>query len=290
MPLLEPQEDQTEEEFMEVCMLDDLMNEEFPEDDDRQSACQKQWEGEDEDEEEVPVEDEPVEEEEEESAPVKPAGAVEKRFAKSDVKLDGKNLSGYAILYNSLSVVMGDWQERIMPGAFDKWMEKDPDVFAILQHDYIQPLARTSKGTLELNSDETGVAFKLELPDTTFAKDLVASIEHGDIEGMSFGMIPTEESWVREDGMDIREIKEAVLDHISPVTTPAYEETTVSVRANTSYKKFKELAGESKRVRATKDGLELDHTKSLDDQDELKTPLLDKAELQQRQKEAELKH
>jgi len=160
---------------------------------------------------------------------------------------------------------MGDWQERIKPGAFDKWMSRENvDIYAISQHEYTQPLARTSKKTLELNSDETGLAFKLELPNTTYANDLIASIEHGDIEGMSFGMIPMEERWTKEDGMDIREISEAILDHISPVTTPAYEETTVSVRAHKGYRKFKE-------------------------QEEEKTPLLDMATLQQRQKEAELK-
>jgi hypothetical protein len=44
MPLATPNKDENKKEFIERCMSDEKMNEEFPEPAQRYIVCQKQWE------------------------------------------------------------------------------------------------------------------------------------------------------------------------------------------------------------------------------------------------------
>lgn len=187
--------------------------------------------------------------------------------------IDGKpTLVGYAIVWNALSSDEGvGFVERFVPGAFDDHLATDPDVYAIAQHDEKQPLGRTSKQTLELRSDEIGIGFNCSLPNTSFANDLIASIEHSDIDGMSFGFIPVEQRWKKEGEIRIREIVKAKLDHISPVTFPAYPQGFVSVRAKEAFDKFVE---EEKEKEQQEEEKEL-------------TPLLNMATMIHKQKQAE---
>ena len=48
-------------------------------------------------------------------------------------------------------------------------------------------LGRTKAGTLKLDVDDFGLRYEIEVPDTTFARDLVNSMERKDIDQSSFG-------------------------------------------------------------------------------------------------------
>ena len=143
-------------------------------------------------------------------------------------------LRGYAIVYNALSEPLyGDlFRERIKSSAFTKSLAQDDQV-CLWGHDTRYVLGRKSAGTLILREDEKGLYFEVELPNTTWARDLKESVNRGDIKQMSFGFKVKDDEWIddediiKEYGMPIREVKEIVLHEISLVTFPAYPQTNV---------------------------------------------------------------
>jgi HK97 family phage prohead protease len=141
-------------------------------------------------------------------------------------------LAGHAAVFNQLSDDLGGYREKILPGAFAETI-KDGDVRALWNHDANFVLARTKSGTLKLKEDNTGLAIDAELPDTQFARDLIKTIERGDVDQMSFGfrVLPDGQNWRMEDGGLVRELRKVELFDVSPVTYPAYPQTDVGVRA-----------------------------------------------------------
>ena len=87
--------------------------------------------------------------------------------------------------------------------------------------------------------DEVGLRVRISPPDTSWARDLQASIRRGDITQMSIGFIVEEDKWSTRDGMDVREIRKVQLFDVSPVTFPAYTATDVGVRAMEEYNGYK---------------------------------------------------
>ena len=152
---------------------------------------------------------------------------MEKRFY--DIKLekrskDGKTnpvIIGHAAVFNTLSEDLGGFQERIHKNAFDEVL--DNDVRAFFNHDPNHLLARTSSGTLKLAVDEKGLKYEFSVPDTSSGRDLLVSMERGDISQSSFAFTIEDDSWDQEDGIDIRTINKVKrLYDVSPVSIPAY--------------------------------------------------------------------
>ncbi|MDT7016356.1 HK97 family phage prohead protease [Latilactobacillus curvatus] len=143
-------------------------------------------------------------------------------------------IKGYASVFNSPTIIAGCWQEQIEPGAFSKTLTED-DVRALFNHNWDHVLGRAQAGTLTLNEDDHGLAFEIDLPQTTTARDLAISMERGDINQCSFGFIPTIDEWDYSDpDMPVRTIKEVQLFEISIVPLPAYDDTEASlVRSGT---------------------------------------------------------
>ena len=78
--------------------------------------------------------------------------------------------------------------------------------------------------------DKKGLRYDIALADTTVARDVREHVSRGDVTGSSFSFIPTDERWIREDDIEIREILGVRLFDTGPVTFPAYDATSVSVR------------------------------------------------------------
>lgn len=158
----------------------------------------------------------------------------EKRFTSNFTNLTGRNVSGYAVVYNALSKNLGGFKERIAPGAFDKALKNNPDIVAIFNHDLNQVLARTTSKTLAVDSDKRGLSFNFEMPDVSYGNDILESIKRGDISGCSFEfrVAPGGEHWQKIGSLNIRTITEIsdIMD-VSLVTRPAYNDTSVSVRS-----------------------------------------------------------
>lgn len=154
---------------------------------------------------------------------------------------EGNYLSGYAATYNTLSEDLGWCRERIMPGAFDRAVKEKQDVRHLINHDPNQVLGRTLSGTTEIKSDATGLYFRTLLPDTTFARDLLVSIDRGDITECSFAFVAARTSWVEDELTDdrsmeyIRQLEDVDLYDISIVTYPAYPGTSAEVKMRSMF-------------------------------------------------------
>ena len=145
---------------------------------------------------------------------------------------DGESrITGYAAIFNTLSENLGGFRELIRPGAFDSVLTND--VRALFNHDPSLILGRTTAGTLSLDSDGTGLRYRIEPPDTQAARDLIKSIQRGDVTQSSFAFRVDDDRWEEDDdGRLIRTIIAVKrLYDISPVTYPAYPDTTVASRA-----------------------------------------------------------
>jgi hypothetical protein len=145
---------------------------------------------------------------------------------------DTRTVRGYAAVFNSDSEVFFDsWVERIAPGAFDQVL--DDNVVALFNHDPNLVLARNKK-TLRIGVDATGLWYEFSAPNTTAGNDLLTNIGLGNIEASSFAFIAKEVKWTNGDKgqLDVRTImKVERLYDVSPVTYPAYPDTSVGQRS-----------------------------------------------------------
>lgn len=141
-------------------------------------------------------------------------------------------IAGYAAVYNNLSDDLGGFRERLLPGSFAGALLPGADVRALWQHEAAYVLGRTVNGSLRLSSDEHGLQFAVDPPDTSWARDAVVSLRRGDVNQMSFGFYVPEggDEWRTEDGMLVRTVRRVELLEISPVTFAAYPATSVAVR------------------------------------------------------------
>ena len=169
-----------------------------------------------------------------------------------DKKTKSKKIIGYASVFNADSQDLGGFIERINPNAFDKVIEDEQDVRALFNHNAdLGVLGRTTSGTLRLSVDETGLKYEIDTPDTQLARDLMASMERGDISQSSFGFTISEngDSWDEDaEGRAIRTINQVEqLFDISPVVYPAYTDASVALRSFDNYKENKQKTTKTKK-------------------------------------------
>lgn len=138
-------------------------------------------------------------------------------------------LTGYAVKFDDVTNIGGQFDEVVSRDAFN---EVDMgNVFALYNHDWNQPLAKTGKG-LELSVDEVGLRFNVDLPDTTLGRDLGELVRTGVIEGMSFGFTIADDEWEQRDGQPLRTINRiGELLEITVTPIPAYPTTEVGLRS-----------------------------------------------------------
>lgn len=148
-----------------------------------------------------------------------------------DVESGTRQLSGYAVAFNQPSQPL-PFTEYISPHAFD-----DVDfsqVRLLYAHDFNNILARVDSGTLSLKTDDKGLFFVADIPDTTLGNDVYTNVENGNIKGLSFNaqIDPNNgDTWEQgADGKVIHTINHfASLAEISLTPIPAYTETSVQV-------------------------------------------------------------
>jgi len=151
------------------------------------------------------------------------------RRASFELRAKGRRLEGYAALFD-VAARIADFEEVIAPGAFATSLRESKDILALADHDPRSVLARTKSGTLRLAEDSRGLAFDLDVPDTSAGRDMLALAERGDLGGASFGFtVPKQgERWSGRR----RELRAVNLIEISVVSaSPAYDGTSVQARA-----------------------------------------------------------
>jgi HK97 family phage prohead protease len=142
---------------------------------------------------------------------------------------DDRLIRGMPIVFDSLSLDLGGFREIITPAAVDRTLREGFDVRALIDHDSSKILGRQSAGTLTLRKDPDGLLARIDPPETSYAKDIVLSIERGDIDGMSFGFRVLTDEWRMQDGEPVREVLDMEIREVSIVTFPAYADTDVSM-------------------------------------------------------------
>lgn len=160
---------------------------------------------------------------------------IERRVFDAELRVERREgepakITGHAAVFNLLSEDLGGFRERVTPGCFTDTISTD-DIRALFNHDPSIVLGRNRAGTLKLREDERGLAFDIELPDTQAGRDLVTSIERGDVSGNSFGFRTLTDEWAMEDGESVRTLVKVRLFDVSPATFPAYPQTDLALRS-----------------------------------------------------------
>jgi HK97 family phage prohead protease len=160
-------------------------------------------------------------------------GIIEEVTFRADA--DGPRVGGYAALYNTETTIAGFFRERIAPGAFKTALSGEDDVRALFNHDSNIVLGRTKSGTLLLSETKKGLRYDIALnEEDPEAMSVRAKIKRGDVSGSSFGFIVRAEEWQEpKDRRDLplRTVTDAELFDVSPVTYPAYPQTSVTARS-----------------------------------------------------------
>jgi HK97 family phage prohead protease len=149
-------------------------------------------------------------------------------------------VEGYGALFGQETVITTKdlrFREVIAPGAFRDSIAQD-DIRVAFNHDANFIIGRTSAKTATVTETSTGLQYSAEPPDTSWARDLMTSIQRRDITGSSFQFEVAkdeDEEWdltpMRQGLLPLRTIKRAKLFEVGPVAFPAYDTTTVSARA-----------------------------------------------------------
>lgn len=162
-----------------------------------------------------------------------------------------RTVTGYAAVFNSFSKDLGGFREIIKKGAFTEALASGGEVRAYFNHEPNMLLGSTVAGTVRLTENQRGLKYEIDLPDTSYARDLAELINRKDVRGSSFAFQATDEEW-RENGR-LREVRSVVLHDVSIVTNPAYEAAqVVSLRSMEAHK------AEIEKAKAQHDHLELE--------------------------------
>lgn len=178
---------------------------------------------------------------------------LEIRAISNEVQVDSREITGYAVMFESNSEDLG-FIERIMKGAITDDTIKKSDVFCLLNHDSTKVLARSKygEGSLKLEIDERGLKYSFTAPQTDLGNELLEHIQRGEIDSSSFAFtVSLEEGcekWYTVEGVQYRDIYRIdELFDVSPVYQPAYQETTVSKRALEELEKQKTMQDEKEK-------------------------------------------
>jgi uncharacterized protein len=194
---------------------------------------------------------------------------------RADKEGEVKKIRGHAAVYNKLSEDMGGFREMMEPGAFTETIARD-DIRSLLNHTPNYILGRNKAGTLKVEEEVKGVYYEITPPDTRYARDLMVSIERGDVSQCSIifqidskkgerWLVDGEEKpamdafaamWGESKHKIERHVMKARLFDVGPVTFPAYPQTDVKIRDYiSSLKETQDKPGEPGSLNRSTDSL-----------------------------------
>lgn len=140
-------------------------------------------------------------------------------------------IEGYAAKWNTRSQDLGGFTETIAEYASKASLAAGVDTRALFNHDPNMILGRRGAGTLNVSEDSTGIPYQIDMPDTTYARDLMVSMERKDVLHSSFGFRTVSDDWQADSGTLLRTLMAIELLDVSPVTYPAYLDTSSGLGA-----------------------------------------------------------
>jgi HK97 family phage prohead protease len=178
---------------------------------------------------------------------------------------EAPKIRGIAPPWESLSVDLGGFREKFSATAFDRVLSKRKlDVPMLWNHDESKPLARTTNGTLRIEKSDKGLAFEADPVATPTAAEVLTLIRSKTIFGSSFAFTVSSkgETWTEDDrGNVLRTITEASgLFDVSPVTRPAYPNSSVGLRSLSAWREARGLVHHRTEGRGLVISLDYDRT------------------------------
>lgn len=147
---------------------------------------------------------------------------------------DGLTLEGYGAVFDTPTRIdswEGTFDEVIARGAFAKTLkERTPKIQ--FDHGHHPMLGSVPIGAPEvIREDSHGLFVKVRLHDNWMTEPVRDAIASGAIDGMSFRFAVVKEELDESGDLPLRTVTEVKLFEVGPVVFPAYESTSVGVRA-----------------------------------------------------------
>lgn len=155
---------------------------------------------------------------------------MELRTQATPIKTEGNRLVGRAIVYDSPTKITTNDGHFVETIKRDAVANKDGNIKAFLDHDRTELLGMTAANTLRVNYGPDGVDYDLDIPNWIKPK-VVEQMQRNELQGSSFGFKVLKDNWSMRDGVAHREISSLELDHLSPVYSPAYLQSSVQLRS-----------------------------------------------------------
>ena len=166
--------------------------------------------------------------------------------AEQRVDDDARIIEGYAALFGSRSVNLGGFVEVIERGAFARSLESGEQIFAYWNHNSDFVLGSTRSRTLQLAEDDKGLRFRLDVGRLT--EQQLAAVRDGDMRmSFGFGVRKGGDDWDDTGEVPLRTLRDVALFEVSPVSTPAYEDTSAALRSLEDAKAKAEAEAERKQ-------------------------------------------
>ena len=151
---------------------------------------------------------------------------------------DGLTLEGYGAVFNEPTRIdswEGKFDEVIAPGAFKRTIDRKGPKGIRLQFDHggHPLLGSLPLGTIsELREDDQGLFIRARLSSNWLVEPFRDAIRDEAVDGMSFRFRVIKDEWDETDpDLPVRTLREVELFEVGPVVWPAYEQTSVGVRA-----------------------------------------------------------
>lgn len=162
------------------------------------------------------------------------------------VEGDGRTMFGYPIVFDRWTIINsweGQFKERVAKGAANRTIKNNKNEIKVLfNHGMDRSIGDKPLGKPDvLRTDDTGVYTETPLSRTSYNEDLIALMNDGAIDGMSFRFQVLDEEWVypkSAKALPERTIKELRLFEFGPVTFPAYQATTVGLRSAADFDRW----------------------------------------------------
>lgn len=161
---------------------------------------------------------------------------MELRFNQADMTTndDGSlTVSGYVNRTEEQSKMLGrnqKFKEIIKRGAWQRAIDRAPEIHFLAEHDKSKILSSTRNGSLELREDENGLYMEAKISPTSWGKDYYQLIKDGILNNMSFGFRAIKDSWRNMGDHFERTVNDLELFEVSVVRDPAYASSSISAR------------------------------------------------------------
>lgn len=198
MPLPKPQDDESQTQFINRCMANETMREDFPNSEQRLGVCFSQWRGGSKD------------------------TMTEKLFGQAiELKTDDIEESGAFVGYGSVFNDLDSYRDQVAPGAFKNSLKaKMPKL--LWQHDSREPIGVYK----EAKEDDRGLYVRGQLNlDVQRAREAHSLLRSGAVEGLSIGFVTLKDEL--DDKKEIRTLTEVDLWEVSLVTFPALQSAKI---------------------------------------------------------------